>query len=416
MIKIFFKGSNNKIELSNLLIFSCAKLSSLFGSAIYTFALGLYVLKTTGSGLSFAITLVVSIIPTIVVSPFAGVLADKLNKKMLVVTMDLLNGTLLIFIYFISRSFGLSLYLIYISTFLISVISIIFDLSLQSAIPNLVSSDKLLKINTISKVIESVSSISGPMIGGLVFAFWDIKVFIMINGLSFILAAISEIFMDFKFNVNVMQTKHQKISMFNDIAEGLKYLQGKIELKKIIILLVSLNFFISLSLSVPLPYILNTILKINSYYFGIIQGACPLGMIAGAFFVKKIFDEHQFDRLIVILNSIFSVLIMLIALPVLLSNFHFNSIILNIFYVTIMLCIGIVISFIDVPVFYILQKTIDAAFRARVLSLGMSMIKIASPIALILSGYLIGILPPGILPIAGGILSLLFIILYNQKK
>jgi len=287
-------------------------------------------------------------------------------------------------------------------------------MSLQSAIPNLVSNDKLLKINSISKVIESVSSISGPMIGGLVFAFWDIKVFIMINGISFILAAISEIFMDFKFNVNVMQTNHQKISMFQDIAEGLKYLQGKIKLKKIIILLVFLNFFISLSLSVPLPYILNTVLKINSYNFGIIQGTCPLGMIAGAFLVKKIFDEHHFDRLLMILNGIFSVLIMLIALPVLFSNFHFSSITLNIFYVTIMLCIGIVISLIDVPVFYILQKTIDAAFRARVLSLGMSMIKIASPIALIISGYLIGVLPPGTLPIAGGILSLLFLILYNQ--
>ncbi|MBU3129857.1 hypothetical protein [Clostridium tagluense] len=53
MFKIFSKDSINKKELSNLLIFSCAKLVSLFGSAIYAFALGLYVLKTTGSGLYF---------------------------------------------------------------------------------------------------------------------------------------------------------------------------------------------------------------------------------------------------------------------------------------------------------------------------------------------------------------------------
>ena len=414
MFKIFSKKLINKRELSNLLIFSCAKLVSSFGSAIYTFALGLYVLKTTGSGLSFAITLVVSILPTIIVSPFAGVLADKLNKKVLVITMDLLNGVLLLFIYFFSRSFGLSLYMIYISTFLISVISIIFDMSLQSAIPNIVSNDNLLKITSISKVIESVSSIIGPMIGGLVFAFWDIRFFILINGISFILAAISEIFMDFKLNINVIQIKYQKISMLKDIFDAFKYIQGKLELKKIIVLLVALNFFTSLSLSVPLPYILNEVLKIDSYYFGIIQGACPIGMIIGAIFVKKIFNEMHFDRLLIILNSSFSILIMLIGLPLFLSKLHLNLIFINILYIIIMFCIGVVISLIDVPVFYILQKTIDAEFRARVLSLALSIVKIASPIALILSGSLIGILSPSVLPIVGGSLSFLFVIIYSK--
>ena len=202
--------------------------------------------------------------------------------------------------------------------------------------------------------------------------------------------------------------------MLKDIIEGFQYIQGKLELKKIIILLVSLNFFISLSLSVPLPYILNKVLKINSYYFGIIEGACPLGMIIGAIFVKKIFDEQHFDKLLIILNSIFSILIMLIALPVFFSNFHFNIIFINIFYIVIMLSIGISISLIDVPIFYILQKTIDAEYRARVLGLGMSIVKITSPVALILSGCLIGILSPIILPIVGGSLSLLFVVIYNR--
>ena len=414
MFKLFSKKSINKRELTNLLLFSWAKLVSLFGSTIYTFALGLYVLKTTGSGLSFAITLVVNILPTIVVSPFAGVFADKLNRKALVITMDLLNGIVLLCIYFLSRSYGLSLYMIYASTFFISIISTVFDMSLQSAIPNLVNNDKLLKINSMSKVIESISSICGPIIGGLVFAFLDIKLFILINGLSFILSGISEEFIDFKFNVDNNQVKHQKISMLKDIMEGFQYIQGKLELKKIIILLVSLNFFISLSLSVPLPYILNKVLKLNSYYFGIIEGACPLGMIIGAIFVKKIFDEQHFDKLLIILNSIFSILIMLIALPVFFSNFHFNIIFINIFYIVIMLSIGISISLIDVPIFYILQKTIDAEYRARVLGLGMSIVKITSPVALILSGCLIGILSPIILPIVGGSLSLLFVVIYNR--
>lgn len=416
MSNLLSKKSANEIELLNLLLFSWAKLVSSFGSSIYTFALGLYVLKTTGSGLSFAITLVVSILPTIIVSPFAGVIADKLNKKVLVITMDFLNGVLLICIYFLSKRFGLSLYIVYTSTFLLSVISTVFDTSLQSSIPNIVTNYNLLKINSISKVIESVSSICAPMIGGVIFAFIDIRLFIIINGISFILSAISENFMNFKFNIDIVHVKHEKISIFKDIFDAFKYIQSKIELKKIIMLLISLNFFIGLSLSVPLPYILNKVLKISPYYFGIIQGACPLGMIIGAILVKKIFDEKKFNRLLLILNSIFSILIMLIAFPLFFSNFHFNLIFINIFYTVIMFCIGIVISLVDVPIFYILQKTIEAEFRARVLGLGMSIVKIASPIALILSGTLIGILSPTMLPIIGGSLSLLFGIIYRKLE
>jgi hypothetical protein len=53
MFKVFSKDLINKKELSNLLILPFTKLVSLFGSAIYTFVLELYVLKTTGSGLYF---------------------------------------------------------------------------------------------------------------------------------------------------------------------------------------------------------------------------------------------------------------------------------------------------------------------------------------------------------------------------
>ena len=62
-------------------LYSIAKTVSLFGSSIYSFALGLYVLQITGSALNFAITLILGTIPMIVMNPFAGVIADKVDKR-----------------------------------------------------------------------------------------------------------------------------------------------------------------------------------------------------------------------------------------------------------------------------------------------------------------------------------------------
>lgn len=68
-------------ERSNFILYFAGNLMSLFGSAIYTFAIGLYVLKTTNSGISFAATLVMGTLPVILFNPFAGALADKFDKK-----------------------------------------------------------------------------------------------------------------------------------------------------------------------------------------------------------------------------------------------------------------------------------------------------------------------------------------------
>lgn len=57
----------------------------------------------------------------IIINPFAGVIADKVDKKKLVVCMDLLNGGVLIAVYIFSSNYGLNLFIIYTTTFLMTV-------------------------------------------------------------------------------------------------------------------------------------------------------------------------------------------------------------------------------------------------------------------------------------------------------
>ena len=80
-LRLHIENKNRNQELRNICLYSIAKTVSLFGSSIYSFALGLYVLQITGSALNFAITLILGTIPMIVMNPFAGVIADKVDKK-----------------------------------------------------------------------------------------------------------------------------------------------------------------------------------------------------------------------------------------------------------------------------------------------------------------------------------------------
>lgn len=401
-------------EMSNFVLFLLGKLVSMFGSSVYTFTIGLYVLKLTGSGLSFATNLVLGTIPMIVINPIAGVLADRFDKKKLVVGMDLANGFLLIIIYYLSLNLGLNLTMIYLSTFIMNIFTSIFGISFEAAIPNIVSEKKLMNINSFSKIIDSVSSILGPMIGGIVFAFIDIKAFILINGISFIFSGISEMFIDFKLNYTPEDKVEERAGFVKDIKEGFRYLIERKDIINIVAVLVIVNFFLGFCITIPIPFIINNVLKLGSRNFGIIEGAFPVGMIAGALVVKKIIERISFNKLLAYASYGMAACMLLTGVPVLLVNMKPDILILLVYYSIVMTALGVMISLVDIPLSYMLQKLVPDDYRGRVLSIGISIAKIILPVALIISGSLLNIIPSYILPMAGGMVFFL-IILFNVK-
>lgn len=397
-------NSRSGKEPLNLSLYTLGIFVSMLGTSIYTFAIGLHVLKLTGSGLSFAATLLFGLVPMVIFNPVAGVIADRFDKKKIVVIMDSLNGVLFISLYIASSFSDLNLIMIYTSAFLTTVFTTIFGISMESAKPNIVSDDRLMQINSASKIVNSISSILGPVLGGMVFAFIDIRMFILINGCSFIFSAISEVFLDFKYNLKEENKSSAKAGFMENVKEGFEFLSGRSDIKQMIYIFVVINFFTSLAVSVPMPFIINNVLKLGSKEFGIIESAFPIGMIIGAVFVERVIEKVSFKRLLISMSIVMAVSMISMGIPLLLG--HFGNIFYLLYYSLITLVFGIAIAFIDIPVMYLFQKLIPGELRGRVLSIAITMAKIIAPIALIISGALINKIPSYTLPMAGGSLML----------
>ncbi|MED1136774.1 MFS transporter [Bacillus paranthracis] len=410
-LRLHIENKKSNQELKNICLYSIGKTVSILGSSIYSFALGLYVLQITGSALNFAITLILGTIPMIVLNPFAGVIADKVDKKKLVVCMDLLSGCSLITVYVVSSHYGLNLFIIYTTTFLMTVFTTFFGIGLEAAKPNIVSKERLMSINSISKIIDSVSLILGPMLGGIVFSIFNIKTFIIINGISFILSGIALLFIHFRlfeYNINERNSKRE-VNFIKDIKEGFSYLLEKESLKNTFHILISFNFFLGFAVTVPSPYIINTVLNLGSKQFGIIQGTFPVGMIIGAIVVKKITDRFSYSYLLKKLSSMLSVFMIILGIPVLFKSFEVNDLVFVITYCFVMIFLGFIIALIDIPLIYFMQNEIPDEYRGRVLSIGISIGKMMLPIAMALSGLLLNYIPAYTIPIVGGFLYLIVI-------
>lgn len=401
--------------MKNLGLFIIGKLISVFGSAIYTFAIGLYVLKQTGSGFSFALTLFVGLIPTIIFSPVAGYMSDRFDKKKIVVFMDFANGMMFLILFLLTLKFELNQPMIYISTFMTTVFTTFFGIAFEAAKPNLVADEKLMSINSLSKVIDSTALILAPVLGGLIFAFTDIKTFILINAVCFIFSAGIETMIDFNYNIKSTAEINDDGGFVEDIKDGLTYIRKSSEIVKMINVLVILNFFISFSVTVPLPYIINNLLNLSSNQYGIIQGAFPVGMILGAVAVGKIIEKIDYMKLLIFSSITLSVAIALLGLPLVLADA--SSLAYMIYYISIMVIFGIAISFIDVPILWLMQKSIPDNLRGKVLSISMSIVKLIAPLGLVISGMIINSVPVYIMTFAGGgILMLSNLMILNQKN
>ena len=416
----------NKEENKNIILFYLANLISIFGTSIYTFSISLYVLKITGSSFNFSTTLILSILPTIFLNPIVGVIVDKFDKKKLVISANFFNGIFLLFIYLVSKISGLSLGIIYMSTFVINSINILFDVSIDSSIPNIASKEKIVNINAGNRIIDSISSILGPVIGGIAFVAFNIETFILINSISFFISYILDLQIDFELYKNncidskmKVKTSNIKINYLIEIKEGFKYLIKERSIVDFIIIFIIVNFFISFSVSIPLPIVLNNILMISEKYYGFIQSGIPIGMILGAILTRKIINKVNLNSLFQIVGVILSVNIILLSIPLIISeNYSLGMKFLVIYYFIVMILIGICISLIDIPFSYRLQTNIDEEYRGRVISLTMSLVKTVVPIAYLISGIIIDTINPYVIILAGGIvilISSLIFCIYTQR-
>ncbi|GAB6109090.1 MFS transporter [Fusibacter bizertensis] len=415
--KYLQQSLNRKVQL-NLFLFTSGKAVSILGSSIYTFAIGLYVLKITGSALNYATTLMLSVIPMIIISPIAGVIADRVPKKWLVVGMDLANGLLFLIIYFYAKTTSLSLSVIYISTVLLNIFTTFFGIGMEAAKPSLVTKDKLIKVNSLSKLIDSASSILGPVVGGIVFALIDIHFFILFNAISFIFSAITECFINFHLNPMHSGDKTDLKSRFiDDLKEGWHFFSHNKSILQLFFVFVSLNFLLGFSVNVPAPYIINQLLHLSSSSFGFINSMFPVGLILGTLSVEKLMQKIEFRKLLISMNGFIAILAMFIGLPIVLKLNPGSSLM---FFSIINVLMGIAIAYVDVPLMTILQNEIPPALLGRVLSLIMSLVKIVLPFALITSGALIGKISIIFIPIIGASIAFLYslylLFQLNSKK
>ena len=253
---------------------------SLFGNAILRFSLPLYLLKETGSSTLFGIVTACSFLPMIVLSLLGGVLADRLNKRNIMVCLDFLTaGVITVFSWLLG--------ILPIIPLFITVLMLLYGISgtyqpaVQASIPALVPKEKILSANAIVNQIGALANFIGPIIGGMLYGAFGIVIILKVSVLCFVLSAVMEIFIQIPFQKQPTQDKVLQIAA-GDLRDSIRFLRMEKPLfVQICIVIAGLNLFLSPMLTIGIPVIVVDKLHLTDGLLGFTQGMLAVGGILG---------------------------------------------------------------------------------------------------------------------------------------
>lgn len=243
-----------------------------------------WVQTTFGSALALGTLAMTQTIIGIGLGPLAGAAADRFNRKGLIVWADVLRGLIYCNLAWLVYTGQLTLPVLYVSAGLAAACSQFFYPAISSAIPLLVPDKELERANSLNQVTVNLVNIIGYAAGGILVALMGIPALLLINGLSFLISAVSETFISIP-NVAGEQVKAGARAFLADIKAGFVYLRSNRVLFKIMQVAMLLNFFFA-PYFILLPKFVNEYMGAGSDVYGFLLSAQMAGALAATLVIS----------------------------------------------------------------------------------------------------------------------------------
>ncbi len=257
---------------------------SLFGNAMLRFALPLYLLNLTGSSMVYGTVTACAFIPPILLSPIGGMIADRVNKRNVMVVLDFFTATLILVFSLLMHRVNL-IVLLTVTLMLLYGIASAYQPSVQASIPALVGQEHFMMANSMINTISSFAFLIGPALGGVWYSAYGIKPILWICMFCFLLSAVMELFINIPFEAQALKGGIWK-TVKMDFTESVRFIQKeKPVIGKTLFVISGINLFLSAMIIVALPYLITEVFPFEAAQanrlYGYAQGTLAAGGLIG---------------------------------------------------------------------------------------------------------------------------------------
>ncbi|XID95622.1 MFS transporter [Paenibacillaceae bacterium WGS1546] len=387
----------------NIILFLSSQTLSLFGSALVQYAIMWYVTLTTESGIMMMLYILCGFIPTFLLSPFAGVWADRYNRKLLIVIADAM-------IAFVTLILAVTFLLGYDEIWLLFVIAAVRALgagiqtpAVGAILPQIVPEDKLTKVNGINGSLQALMMFVAPIVSATLLTMSTIEMIFFIDVVTAAIA-ISTLFFFLKIPLHQKATNEQTTSYLDDFKQGLSYIKNHAFLKTFFIF-----FAIFFVLMAPAAFL--TPLQVTRSFGGdywrltAIEIAFSVGMMAGGAIIASWGGFRNKVHTMTLASAIMGV-----------CTFALGIVPLFWMYLAMMALFGIAMPVFNTPTTVLLQEKVDPNYLGRIFGVFGMISTSMMPIGMLIFGPLADVVKIEWLLVETGLLMLVLTVFFVRNK
>ena len=237
---------------------------SALGDILYSVAIGYWVYEKTGSSTLMGIMSSISMFMTMLVMPFSGNIVDKCDRKAIIVGMDAARGIIMLVLGFLAVGDRLSVPVVLAAAFLASACSVFFSPAVSTLMIDIIPHHDMVRGQSVSSGVNTALSLVGKALSGALVAFLGVPLIILLNGVSYLISAFTELF------ISVPKTVHQgeKVTakgILRDFGGAIRAIFGNRFMRLFISCALIVNLLGAGPMTLMLPFVLEKGFTVDMY-------------------------------------------------------------------------------------------------------------------------------------------------------
>jgi len=381
--------SNNWYK--KIALFLSSQAISLFGSSLVQYAIMWYITLNTQSGVMMTVSVICGFLPTLFLSPFAGVWADRYNRKALVILSDLMIATVTLILAVLFLLGYRMMWLLFIISTVRALGAAVQMPAVNAIIPQLVPADKLTKVNAINGSIQSLVTLISPMISGVLLTISPIETIFFIDVVT---AAVAILILICFLNIPAHRKADGKqvTGYFSDMLAGVNYII-KHDYLKSFFLFFALFMFLITPAAFLTPLQVTRSFGSDVWRLTLLEIVFSVGMMVGGI-IMSLWEGFP-NRIHTMTLSSLASGILTVGLGVV-GNFWL--------YLFITALQGVAVPIFHTPATVLLQEKVESEFHGRVFGVLVMISSAMAPLGMLVFGPMADMMPIEWLLIGTGVL------------
>lgn len=265
--------------MKKFLMLWCGELISSIGSGMTAFALSVYVYQTTGSATYVSLITLLAYLPTVLLSPLAGVLADRYDRRLLMIIGDLFSGLGLAYVLWNIQTGSDSMLPIFIGVTFNAVFVALLEPSFRATITELLTEEEYARASGMVQIAGNAKFLISPALAGILLAVADIRLILLIDIGTFFIT-VTTVAIVRKSVGKAVKTEKQSIG--REMRLGFAEINKNKGIRTLVILMSFVCFFVGILQTLTSPMVLAVS---DAETVGIMESLCAVGMLLGSVFI-----------------------------------------------------------------------------------------------------------------------------------